>query len=66
LGASSDGFPWIGLLPGLPAAAAVAVGFGSLGHGSALLAARWVAEAIRTGRDPTPRRYRADRARAQV
>jgi glycine/D-amino acid oxidase-like deaminating enzyme len=64
LGASSDGFPWIGLLPGLPAAAAV--GFGSLGHGYALLAARWVAEAIRTGRDPTPRRYRADRARAQV
>jgi glycine/D-amino acid oxidase-like deaminating enzyme len=64
LGASSDGFPWIGLLPGLPAAAAV--GYGNLGHGYALLAARWVAEAIRTGRDPTPPRYRADRARGQV
>jgi glycine/D-amino acid oxidase-like deaminating enzyme len=64
LDASPDGFPSIGLLPGLPAAAAV--GYGSLGHGYALLAARWVAEAIRTGRDPTPRRYRADRARSQV
>jgi glycine/D-amino acid oxidase-like deaminating enzyme len=64
LGASRDGFPWIGLLPGLPAAAAV--GYGSLGHGYALLAARWAVEAIRTGRDPTPPRYRADRARGQV
>jgi glycine/D-amino acid oxidase-like deaminating enzyme len=64
LGASPDGFPWIGLLPGLPAAAAV--GYGSLGHGYALLAARWAAEAICTGHDPTPPRYRADRARGQV
>ncbi len=63
-GASPDGFPWIGLLPGLPAAAAV--GYGSLSHGYALLAAGWVAEAIRTGRDPTPPRYRADRARGGV
>jgi glycine/D-amino acid oxidase-like deaminating enzyme len=64
LGASPDGFPWIGLLPGLPAAAAA--GYGSLGHGYALLAARWAAEAICTGHDPTPPRYRADRARGQV
>jgi glycine/D-amino acid oxidase-like deaminating enzyme len=54
-----DGLPRIGPLPGLPVL--VAAGYGGVGYGYAPLAARWIAETLRTGRDPVPPRYRADR-----
>jgi glycine/D-amino acid oxidase-like deaminating enzyme len=58
--ASPDGLPRIGLLPGLPVL--IAAGYGGLGYGYALPAARWIAETVRTGRDPAPPAYRADRS----
>jgi glycine/D-amino acid oxidase-like deaminating enzyme len=61
---SPDRLPRIGLLPGLPAA--VAAGYCGLDCAYAFLAARWIAEAVRTGRDPTPLRFRADRAADQI
>ena len=57
--ASADGFPLVGALPGLPASAACA--YGALGQAYALLAARWVADALLTGHDPTPARFRTGR-----
>ena len=59
MGISLDGFPFIGPIPGEPLIAAA--GFTGLGYGYALLAARWAAELVRTGQDPTPPRYRAAR-----
>jgi glycine/D-amino acid oxidase-like deaminating enzyme len=54
-----DGLPLIGMLPDLPVAAAC--GYGRLGLAYALVGARWAAEALATGRDPTPAPFRADR-----
>lgn len=62
--ASADGFPLVGPLPGLPASAACA--YGALGQAYALLAARWVADALLTGHDPTPARFRAGRFESVV
>jgi glycine/D-amino acid oxidase-like deaminating enzyme len=54
-----DRLPLVGLLPGLPAA--VLGGLGPASVALAPLAARWVAEAVATGVDPTPPQYRAAR-----
>jgi len=59
VGASVDGLPVIGLVPGRPLA--VAVGLGTLAGSYAFVAARWLAEAIASGRDPTPPLLRPDR-----
>jgi glycine/D-amino acid oxidase-like deaminating enzyme len=59
LGVSRDGFPFIGGIPGSPLFAAA--GFTDQGFGYAMLAALWASEAIATGRDRTPERYRAGR-----
>jgi len=56
---SKDGLPLIGPLGALPVAAAC--GWGCLSAGYAVLAARWAVEALITGRDPTPRLFRAAR-----
>jgi glycine/D-amino acid oxidase-like deaminating enzyme len=58
--ASRDGFPLVGLLPGRPAA--LIAGLAGLGHAYTLTAARWAAEALVVGADPTPPRLRAARA----
>jgi glycine/D-amino acid oxidase-like deaminating enzyme len=58
-GVSRDGFPFIGGIPGTPLFAAV--GVTGPGFGYAMLAALWAGEAIATGRDRTPERYRAGR-----
>jgi glycine/D-amino acid oxidase-like deaminating enzyme len=55
-----DGFPLVGLLPGRPAA--LIAGVADLGHACTVTAARWAAEALVTGSDPTPERFRAARA----
>jgi glycine/D-amino acid oxidase-like deaminating enzyme len=59
MGISLDGFPFVGPIPGMPLFCAA--GFTGLGFGYAMLAARWVSEAITAGRDRTPERYRASR-----
>jgi glycine/D-amino acid oxidase-like deaminating enzyme len=58
-GGSPDGLPVIGVLEDAPVA--VAVGLGTLGASYAFVAARWIAEAIVSGRDPTPQRFRPGR-----
>jgi len=58
-GASADGLPVIGLVPGRPLA--VALGLGTLAGSYAFVAARWLAEGIASGRDPTPAPLRPDR-----
>jgi glycine/D-amino acid oxidase-like deaminating enzyme len=59
MGISRDGFPFIGRIPETPLYCAA--GFTALGFGYAMLAASWVSEAIASGRDRTPPRYRAAR-----
>jgi glycine/D-amino acid oxidase-like deaminating enzyme len=59
IGATADGLPMIGLVPERPLA--VAVGLGTLAASYAFMAARWIAEAIISGRDPTPPPFRPDR-----
>jgi glycine/D-amino acid oxidase-like deaminating enzyme len=61
---SADGLPLVGRLPGRPLA--VACGFGALAPGFAFAAARWVADALLTGADPTPGPLRATRSPASV
>jgi glycine/D-amino acid oxidase-like deaminating enzyme len=56
---STDGLPFVGPLRGLPAL--TVCGHGTLGLSQALLSARWVSEALVTGRDPTPERFKASR-----
>ena len=58
---SRDGMPWIGLLPGLPAASAC--GFGRLVMAYAMIGAHWAVEALLSGRDATPALFRAARPR---
>jgi hypothetical protein len=57
---SADGLPLIGRLPGRPLA--VACGFGALSPGFAFAAARWLADSLLVGADPTPGPLRATRA----
>jgi glycine/D-amino acid oxidase-like deaminating enzyme len=57
---SVDGFPVVGRLPGAPLA--VACGFARLSPGLAFAAARWVADALLEGTDPTPDALRPTRA----
>jgi glycine/D-amino acid oxidase-like deaminating enzyme len=56
---SADGLPVVGRVPGRPLA--VACGFGALSAGLAFAAARWVADALLSGSDPTPDPLRATR-----
>jgi len=56
---SVDGLPLVGRLPGPPLA--VACGFGALSPGFAFAAARWAADALLSGADPTPEPLRATR-----
>jgi glycine/D-amino acid oxidase-like deaminating enzyme len=55
----ADGWPLVGALRGQPLA--VACAFGPTSAGLAFAAARWVADALSTGNDPTPEPLRADR-----
>jgi len=57
-----DGLPVVGLVRGGPLA--VACGFGALAASFAFVAARWVAEALVSGRDPTPEPLRPREADA--
>lgn len=59
---ASDGLPVVGPVAGGPLA--VACGFGPLAASLAFAAARWVADALLTGRDTTPRCLRAGRTAA--
>jgi glycine/D-amino acid oxidase-like deaminating enzyme len=61
---SADGLPLVGRLPGRPLA--VACGFGAFSPGFAFAVARWVADALRTGTDPTPEPLRVTRPPASV
>jgi glycine/D-amino acid oxidase-like deaminating enzyme len=61
---TADGLPLVGRLPGRPLA--VACGFGALSPGFAFAAARWVADALLGGTDPTPESLRATRSPASV
>jgi glycine/D-amino acid oxidase-like deaminating enzyme len=61
---SADGLPLVGRLPGRPLA--VACGFGAFSPGFAFASARWVADALLTGTDPTPEPLRATRRPASV
>ncbi len=54
-----DGLPVVGRLPGRPLA--VACGFGALAASFSFGAAAWVADALLTDRDPTPRALHAGR-----
>jgi glycine/D-amino acid oxidase-like deaminating enzyme len=56
----ADGLPLVGVLA--RGAVAVAAGFGATSASFAFVAARWIADALLTGRDPTPRTLRPDRA----
>jgi glycine/D-amino acid oxidase-like deaminating enzyme len=56
---SADGLPMVGRLPGRPLA--VACGFGAQSAGLAFAAARWIADAVLSGSDPTPDPLRASR-----
>jgi glycine/D-amino acid oxidase-like deaminating enzyme len=58
-GVSPDGLPVIGLIPDRPLA--VAIGLSTLAASYAFMAARWLAEAVLSGRDPTPAPFRPDR-----
>ena len=58
-GKSGDGFPFVGAVPGLNGV--VACGYGTFGLGWAALAARWAVDALVTGRDATPARFKASR-----
>jgi glycine/D-amino acid oxidase-like deaminating enzyme len=62
--ATVDGLPLVGRLPGRPLAAAC--GFGAFPAGFAFAAARWVADSLLTGTDPTPGPLRATRPPASV
>jgi glycine/D-amino acid oxidase-like deaminating enzyme len=55
-----DGLPVVGVLA--RGSVAVAAGFGATVPSLAFVAARWIADALVTGRDPTPRPLRPDRA----
>jgi glycine/D-amino acid oxidase-like deaminating enzyme len=57
---SLDGLPLVGRMAGRPLA--VACGFGRLAPGLGFAAARWVADALLRGTDPTPDALRATRA----
>jgi glycine/D-amino acid oxidase-like deaminating enzyme len=59
---SLDGLPLVGRLPGRPLA--VACGFSGSSLGLAFAAARWVADALLRGNDPTPEALRAARTLA--
>jgi glycine/D-amino acid oxidase-like deaminating enzyme len=59
-----DGLPLVGRLPGRPLA--VACGFGAFSPGLAFAAARWVADALLKGTDPTPAALRPTRAPVAV
>ena len=61
-GKSGDGFPFVGPVPGLNGV--VACGYGTFGLGWAVLAAHWAVEALVSGRDPTPPRFKASRGAA--
>ena len=61
---AADGLPLVGRLPGRPLA--TACGFGALSAGLAFAAARWVADALLTGTDPTPEALRVTRTPASV
>ncbi|HSD29584.1 MAG TPA: FAD-dependent oxidoreductase [Vicinamibacteria bacterium] len=61
---TADGLPLVGRLPGRPLAAACA--FGALSPGLAFAAARWVADALLTGSDPTPDALRVTRTPVPV
>jgi glycine/D-amino acid oxidase-like deaminating enzyme len=61
---TADGLPLVGRLPGRPLA--VACGFGAFSPGFAFAAARWVADALLTGTDPTPDPLRVARPPASV
>jgi glycine/D-amino acid oxidase-like deaminating enzyme len=56
---SADGLAIVGRLPGRPLA--VACGFGAFSAGLAFAAARWIADAVLSGSDPTPDPLRASR-----
>jgi glycine/D-amino acid oxidase-like deaminating enzyme len=56
---SADGLPIVGAVEGRPLA--VACGFGPLAASLVFAAARWVADAILEGRDPTPEPLRVGR-----
>ena len=58
-GKSGDGFPFVGPVPGLNGV--VACGYGTFGLGWAVLAARWAVDALVSGRDATPARFKASR-----
>jgi glycine/D-amino acid oxidase-like deaminating enzyme len=57
---AADGLPLVGQLPGRPLA--VACGFSGLPAGFAFAAARWVADSLVSGTDPTPDALRATRS----
>lgn len=59
VGRARDGLPAIGLLREMPVA--VAVGLSASAASYAFMAARWIAEALKTGEDPTPRPFRPGR-----
>jgi glycine/D-amino acid oxidase-like deaminating enzyme len=61
-GKSGDGFPFVGPVPALNGV--VACGYGTFGLGWAVLAARWAVDALVSGRDPTPARFKAARGAA--
>jgi glycine/D-amino acid oxidase-like deaminating enzyme len=61
-GKSGDGFPFVGPVPGLNGV--VACGYGTFGLGWAVLAARWAVDALVSGRDATPARFKASRGAA--
>lgn len=61
-GKSGDGFPFVGPVPGLNGV--VACGYGTFGLGWAVLAARWAVDALLSGRDATPPRFKASRGAA--
>jgi glycine/D-amino acid oxidase-like deaminating enzyme len=59
---ASDGLPIVGVLA--PGSVAVAVGFGATVPSFAFVAGRWIADALLSGRDPTPRVLRPGRSGA--
>lgn len=61
---AADGLPLVGRPGGGPVA--VACGFGALPAGLSFAAARWVADALLSGNDPTPGPLRAARAIGDV